>query len=202
MVTFDSISHTYYVDGKPRESVSHFIGRHKKPFPKEMIAQKTAKRDGREAEDILSEWDIKGRVSREYGTAVHTAIEGYITHKMTPSIDHLKNIVEAFQKIQLVDPRSEFVTYNDNLAGTMDIVDQYEKGKCDIYDLKTNGDLYKKGSKMLPPYEFLTDSPIDTYRLQLSLYADMMEFHGWEVRDLIILHIAGETIKPIKIERV
>jgi hypothetical protein len=201
MVEFDPITHTYYVDGEEREGVSHYIERHKTPFPKEFIAQKTAQRDNREVEDILSEWELKGRVSREYGTAVHSAIEGFIRYGITPKNRHLRAIVESFQKLGLKDLQTEFVTYHETLAGTIDIIERTDKGVCNIYDIKTNHDLHKKGKKMLPPYEHLTDSPIDCYQLQLSLYADMMEHHKWKVEKLFILHVVDEEIKKIKVKR-
>lgn len=196
MILFDEATHTYTVDGEPRESVSHYIARHKQPFPKEFIAEKTAKRDRREVEDVLKEWELKGRLAREYGSAIHSALELWINHGVMTEQTHLKGIVDKFIELG-IEGKSEVVVYDDELAGTIDLVEIVGEKRAKIVDFKTNGDLYKKGKKMLPPYEHLTDSPIDTYTLQLSLYKRMLEYHGWTVEEMSILHLDGNFKKII-----
>ena len=198
MILFDESSHTYTVDGEPRESVSHYIERHKQHFPKDLIAQKTAERDGRDVEDVLKEWELKGRLAREYGSAIHSALELWINHGVMTEQTHLKGIVDKFIELG-IEGKSEVVVYDDELAGTIDLVEIVGKKRANIYDFKTNGDLYKNGKKMLPPYEHLSDSPIDCYTLQLSLYKRMLEYHGWTVEEMSILHI-NDNFKKITIE--
>ena len=190
MITFDEQSHTYYVDGKPREGVSHFIERHKVPFPKEFIAEKTAQRDGITAEEVLKDWDLQGKMSRELGSACHTAIEYWVETGKEPKNDFLKMIARKYASIHdRTKVKREVVVYNDTLAGTIDEMEIIGEKRCILRDTKTNGDLYKKGKKMLPPYDFLTDSPISVYELQLNLYRELLEYHGWTVEKIEIQHL-------------
>jgi hypothetical protein len=190
MITFDEQSHTYYVDGKPREGVSHFIERHKVPFPKEMIAEKTAQRDGTTAEEVLKDWDLQGKMARELGSACHTAIEYWVATGKEPKNDFLKMVARKYASIHdRTKVKREVVVYNDTLAGTIDELEIIGEKRCILRDTKTNGDLYKKGKKMLPPYEHLTDSPIDTYTLQLNLYRELLEYHGWTVEKMELQHL-------------
>lgn len=201
MITLDE-NHQYVIDGKHREGVSHYIERHKQQFPKEFIARKTAERDGRTVEEVLDEWELKGKLAREYGSAVHTAIELWVKYAVTPQNAHLKAIVEQYSKLfDRTKIKREIAVYDEELAGTVDELEITGEKKCILRDTKTNFDLYKKGKKLLPPYDYLTDSPIDVYTLQLNLYKRLLEYHGWTVEKMEIVQIAEEfniiTIKEL-----
>jgi hypothetical protein len=195
-----SEDHIYTEKGKELESVSHYIERHKQPFPKEFIAQKTAERDGREMEDVLEEWELKGKMAREFGSSVHSAIELYAKYRQKPHNAFLASIVDQWVYMFQIDKiHREIAVYDTELAGTIDEIEITGEKRCIIRDLKTNFDLYKKGKKMLPPYDFITDSPIDCYTLQLNLYKRLAEYHGWTVEKLEIVHLDGDKLKVIDI---
>lgn len=202
MILFDERTHTYSLNGKSLESVSRYIERHKVPFPKEIIAQKTAERDGVTPEDVLKGWELQGKMARELGSAIHTAIEYYVHTGLHPKNATLRAVTEKYESLyDRTKIKREIVVYDDKLAGTIDEIEIVGKKRCIVRDTKTNGDLYKKGKKMLPPYDDLTDSPIDCYTIQLNLYRRLLEHHGWTVEAMEIQHVLDNDIKIIKIEK-
>lgn len=184
--------HEYTVNGEPRESVSAYISRHEQEFPKEIIAGKIAERDDRTVADVLNEWSLKGKIACNFGSAIHDALDLYTKYKEEPKNELLALIVRKYAHTHNVDEiKREVSVYDDKLAGTIDEIEYVDREKkiVIIRDQKTNNDLYKKGKKLLPPYDFLTDMPIDVYTLQLSLYKKMLEYHGWTVHAMYIDHI-------------
>lgn len=81
-----------------------------------------------------------------------------------------------------------------NLAGTADKVFlSTENGKrcVTIDDYKTNKKIYtssRYGNYMLDPVAHLEDCNYNHYRLQISMYAYIMEKHGFTVKDLCFHH--------------
>lgn len=202
------------LDGKPMLSGSAFAEQFTKPFNKDLILPKFAKKHGVDEKEIEDMWRTKADVSTTFGTAIHKALEFYGNHHQTIAKTQgtfeihpvLMPIVKAFYDSQ---PKTHaihevFIEHNGKVGQIDRLVITATKGyTCWIEDWKTNGDMNKGSGKMLAPYEDLDDTAINHYRLQLSFYKQIMEGNGWTVEGLKLHHFTGtwETmeIKEVKV---
>ncbi len=58
-MNFDKATHTYSFRGEGYTSVSEYLLQFKPEFPKERIATAMAKRDKRDKDEIIDEWETK-----------------------------------------------------------------------------------------------------------------------------------------------
>ena len=176
-------------------------------FKRDFIAKRIADKKDIDVEEVLKEWDLKGKVAINYGNAVHDAVQLYITYGQYPNNEHLKSIVDEFKKLDLGDRLLSEVTIGSvemNIAGRVDIfkgVGKYNK-EVDIYDIKTSTDLYKTNGNMKAPFTSFKATKYNEYALQLNLYRTIVERElGYKVRDMKLLQWTGsefEIILPIK----
>lgn len=180
---FDELGHKY--DGY--QSVSEFLERFKKPFPKDLIAGKMAAKGEMTKEEILYKWDLNSKISCDYGKSCHGAIEYFIKFGEKPKL-HTKLVAEFAKKYDRKELISEIIAYNDTIkvAGTLDIIRKLGNKEVDIIDLKTNAEM--------------TNEKLDDYALQLSMYKWLLEQKGLRVRNLILEHWTNKLktiiIKP------
>ena len=200
--------HTYFEGDQQYLCVSDWVKQYTKPFPKEEVAKRIAKRDDLQVEDILNKWSLKANYATAYGNSIHKAIEYWIKYQEIPDHAHLKKVIKEFRKvITCKNLFSEIILHDPErkIAGTADVIEALGNKWIDISDIKTNGNIYKKGyNKLLPPFQDLTDSPLDKYRLQLSMYKHLAEVQGFKVRKLKIPYWSGTKfeiipINPIKL---
>lgn len=105
-------------------------------------------------------------------------------------------VVRFYEDIprSIVPILAETKVYDEELgySGTFDILFYYdaeldgkkpENSGLVVMDWKTNRDLYKNfmGKKLLYPFHELLDMPLNTYKLQLSLYQSCLEKIGMKV---------------------
>lgn len=203
-MNFDSSNHTYTKDNKHYTPVSNVISQLSPEFEAEKIAGFIAKRDKRTPEDVLEEWDMKSQIARDFGNAIHKSIELWIKHSAQPKNKYLQSAIKTFP-LKNKGLISEKIVYNEDLliAGTIDIL-RKKKTRYDLYDIKTSYDLEKSYNRLLSPLEDLKDSPLNKYRLQMSIYKQLAESMGYKIDKLFILKWADkwETIevKPIEID--
>ena len=82
-IEFFEEKHEYFVNERKTNervkynSVSSIIGRYEQPFNAEEVAERYAIKNGREKEDVLSEWRYTNLCSTISGTRVHLYGEGY-----------------------------------------------------------------------------------------------------------------------------
>lgn len=201
----DELSHSYTQDGVKYQSVTQLVSKFKVPFKRDMIAGIVAKKQGREIEDVIREWELKAELARDFGNAVHKSIELYIKYGEKPKHKFLLKVVNEFAKLKTGKLHSEIVVYSDELktAGKLDIIESLGDKKIVIPDLKTNGEMVKKAyGKFLPPFDYLEQTSINEYRLQLSAYKHLMELKGYDVVGLELLHYTNKfeiiNIDPIE----
>jgi hypothetical protein len=201
---FQEDGHIYSKNGRKYQSVSEFLKQFKKEFPKNAVAAATAKRDGREAQEILDEWELNAQISRNYGTTLHQGIEYWLKYGKIHKLAHIEQVVKAFEaKYDRKRIHSEIIVDNDEfgLAGTIDQLYMIESKKVNVIDLKTNAELSHTGKgSFLAPLDKLPFSKINEYRLQLSSYKTMLELKGYEVVDLMLEHWNGRELVTIPLE--
>lgn len=201
---FDKLNHKYFDQTTEYTPVSRIKDKYIKPFDKEIVSKATAKRDDREQQDVLDQWNTARDISTNYGTAVHLSVEYWNKWDKYPKHKHLLDAVKKFEKhYKDREFYSEIIVFNKKLeiAGTIDILEPLGERKVNIADIKTNGELEGKSyGNLLKPFNDLKATKINQYRLQLSLYKELAERMGLFVNDLFIEYWNGESWKTIKVE--
>jgi len=183
---FDEISHTYKdrETGRKYTSVSIVKAAFSNPFDSDYWSKRKANEEGKEPEDLIAEWNAKGSIAAEFGTAMHKRFEFQeFKEGELPFDDVLKAAYEEVEtKLESSEWESElriccpFI----ELAGTADIV-YIKDGKYCIFDLKTDKDIKKNyGKKMRGQFSHLADTKLNMYKIQLRLYGYMLESEGLE----------------------
>ena len=159
--------------------------------------------------EIKQAWKTKSDTSAEKGTAYHDNREkedlkaGEITFEgvLMPVFGRSGEWDNSFREIDKDGCYLEYLVFSDEtlLAGQIDKL--IVKGNTfKIIDYKTNENLHKPAfdnKKMLPPFDFLDDSKIGHYTLQLNIYAALIEQRGFVCEGLEI-HYFDEVINVPK----
>lgn len=198
-VRYDPVSHTYTdMQGNVLLSGSVYAEKQGKKFDPAMMVPRTAKSWGVDEADLGKLWELNGRVSNEYGSALHTALEIYhrywkmgamiqIAKKLDynyclPKNIHLRDAVIGFVEKFGVDALPE-VFVSDVANGRVGQIDRLaildaEKKVCRIGDYKSNNDM--------------TDEKLAKYQHQLSFYGQILMAKGWKVMGLDIYHFTDK----------
>jgi len=193
---FDAVKHEYYIDDRKLMSVTELIGTYERPFNANMVSHMVAKKNGRDKNDILNEWQIKKDIAIAYGNSIHLAIEMWIKFKIKPTQKHLEEALDSFLEKYGDEYESEkrVFNYEYELGGTMDLIN-------DIYidDIKTNR-TNKKATKgnFIKPLNKIKVNNLNKARLQLSIYDKLTG----SSRKLRILNFDGYSWETIELEKV
>ena len=204
-VVFYEDSHSYFLEGKRLTSITQYISKFKTPFDREGISKKYADKHGLKQEDILKEWDNKGKDSCIMGTYVHNVFEEYILNKKIIDISKypkcktaLKFISEYFESEKLTPVETELIVYNDNYAGQIDCIAKNKEGKHFIFDWKTNSEIKKdnRWQSMTGIYNVYDDCNYNHYSIQLRAYQKMCK--EYDIENCYIVHLEDEDYKIIE----
>jgi hypothetical protein len=204
MLVFDAISHTYKNEftGDFYTSVSTLLGKFKKPFNGDVIAERVAKKRQCTVEEVKAEWKKANDDSKVYGTEIHAVIERFNKYN-TYDIEYV-DMIQAYIDLNLINNKTDNLlveqqVYNHEykIAGTADIIRLEDKGGFSVFDLKTNKkfNLYSQyGDSLLSPVDHLSSCEYSNYALQLSLYAFMYQgLTGRRVNQLGVIYYDRTT---------
>jgi hypothetical protein len=200
-ILYDEVNHIYSWKGEIYESGSQYAAKFDKPFDGATIAKKMATKYGVGAEDIQQMWELKARTSREFGTALHSALELYgryndlatALERETHLHDHpvIKSAVESFYKGR----ESEEALYE------VLVVDHKNKraGRIDRLLVEGENDYtvqdYKTGAEMKP-------DKLKVYFKQLDFYGEIIRANGSNTNPPQIFHYDGSWHEFNQKERV
>lgn len=190
-IDYDEVNHVYSWKGEIYESGSQHAKKFEKPFDGKKIAQAMAKKYGVEPEDILKMWELKARTSREFGTALHSALELYGRYdglakeleRDTAMHDHpvIKKAVESFYEGR-EDERAEYevlvVDHTKKRAGQIDRLLIAGENDCTVQDFKINA--------------VMTPDKLKVYGEQLKFYSGILRANGMNTKPEQIFHYNGE----------
>lgn len=178
-IDWDEATHTYSWNGEKYLSGSEYAKSKQKPFDPVMMSGKVADKFGVDPKEIAQLWERGGKVSRDFGTTVHEALEVYGKFKAlsdsvekeyaTPNHPILRDIVQGFYEGRENEKAMYevlVVDHKNKRAGTIDrllLLDIAPK-QCVIQDFK----ITHKEDKA-----YWTD--------QLEFYAGIMKANGWTV---------------------
>lgn len=149
---------------------------------------------------VKYEWDSESLRSQIKGTSFHNYKEGEIYK------DSGLEYEEVFAKVKIdssdltnlhdeehitIIPELRMFNREYLLSGSADMVFIYPDKKFSIDDWKTNKkiDQTNKYQKMKGPLKHLDDCNYNHYRLQVSLYAWILEQHGYTPNNLKFTHV-------------
>lgn len=98
----------------------------------------------------------------EYGKLVHSEIEKYVKDGEIGFTNELSDFIDHLHKNDLKPIKSEFIVYNDVVAGTVDLLGEYGGVAPVIADYKTTATLHKEALRwQLSLYEYLNGASVD-----------------------------------------
>jgi hypothetical protein len=190
-IYYDAVAHVYTNKlGEVYLSGSQYAAQFKKPFDKQAIALAMAKKAGCDPSEIIAMWELNGEASRDFGNAIHKALQLYEQHReLVIKLGGLgnvhkhpviKNAVESFveahknekalSEVLVVDHAAKYAGQIDRLLITGDKA-------CRVQDFKTNASI---------------DKDLESYWQQLGFYGKILQAAGWTVEGLDIFHFNGE----------
>ena len=201
-VRFYEKSHRYETnDGKPMLSGSTFAHKYTPPFDSKKIAEAYAKKRGIDVQDVLDFWEMKAKISTDFGTAIHAGIEMAERYK---SIDEEKCIhahpIIRSAVLDFIDAtgeqqaRNEVFVAHGLMCGCIDRLVKTEEGYI-IQDMKTNAELKGKSGKLLAPFDQVDNTSLNQYALQLNFYREILERCEIPVAGMEVWHYAGQWTK-------
>jgi hypothetical protein len=199
MIKFDKVNHQY--ENGRLKSVSSWISQFVPPFDKDKIAGFVAKKEGKHVSEILDKWEQKKDIALHLGNWVHESIEYYL--KFDREFENVP--VSHFKEHQSQNRYlSEIVVHDEELAGTIDLIEVVGEKEVVLHDFKTNESLTKKNGKLLGKFKDLDNTPLNKYRLQLSKYKQLLEgMTDYKVVGLNIWHYKpGKGFEIINIEEI
>ena len=199
--TFYEKEHKYYYYDRPvKTSVTQFVGTFFDEFDRDGISLKYAKKHNMTQEEVLAEWDKKGKVSSTAGTMIHKYLEDYARGKVFEldftEADKLGIRAEVEERVNLLLPQAKkfhddtlnklipiqmeyTVGIDDIIAGNIDLLCwNVKQGEFQIWDYKNLKEMsvydpFKKRGK----YEFSSydDCNFIHYSMQQNFYKVMLE---------------------------
>lgn len=137
MIEFREDTHEYFLDGRKLISVTQLMRKHGLAPNYDAVPS-----------EVL-------RAKAERGTLIHKEIENFIKYGEFGFTSELEAFVSHIKKHGVTPLASEFIVYNDLVAGTVDMISE-ELGVFVINDFKTTATLHKEAvSWQLSIYSFL-----------------------------------------------
>lgn len=198
-IMYDDEAHRYTdMAGNELLSGSKYADQFGKKFDSLVMIPKTAKAWGVEEKDLGDLWEMNAKVSTEYGSSIHTALEIYHRyHGLGAKVQEAKKLefnyclpknihvrtavlkfieqfgVNALPEVFVSDVRNKRVGQIDRL----EVLDPDQK-IARIGDYKSNNEMDK--------------DKLVKYQNQLSFYAHILMAHGWTITGLDMFHLTGK----------
>jgi len=157
-------------------------------------------------------WKENGKQAAERGTRIHNRIEkalleeldfmDYMDESLVLSAVNYANLLHNHYNIDVGWAERQIHSLELGIAGTIDLMLESEQGVI-LVDFKTNDkvpdwDGYNTG--LTQATGDLKDSKMQLYTLQLSLYAYMLEQQGYDIHQLVLLHLSEEGSSDILVD--
>ena len=179
---FEEEAHKYFL----KDAKTGVIG-------KELISVTTLMRKHGLAPDYSDVPSNILKAKAQYGTLVHKELEDFIKFEMIGFTPELQQFIDYCNNTGFKPAKSEFIVHNDIVAGTVDVLGQYN-GCTILGDFKTTATLHKEAVRwQLSIYAYLAGETLDG--LQAFHFAD-----GLKVVDIEPIPVA-EVEKLLDAER-
>jgi hypothetical protein len=208
-VSFNSETHTYLLGDKYLQGVTGLISKYKNKFDAEKVAAAYALKHGLDKDELLKQWELKGKQACEHGTAVHKVFETFgLTGKIETTGLYSKETIavkfinEVFKTNRLIPVEVEIIVYNNCIASQIDMVAKNSIGEYFKFDWKTNDKIEKNGygKFMLFPFNIYPDACFYHYSTQLTIYDHLC--NEYKTKGSYIVHIDEQDYNIIKAENI
>lgn len=211
-VSFDPVKHIYrnVATDKILTSVTSVIRKIETPFNLKEKAEKKAKYLNIPVEEVISMWNKKKDYQSHLGDLIHSIFEYYY---LTGRIKGYGNIPHSFIAMNLIDLMfkrrglkfiaSEYIVYNEFIAGQLDCIVMDKEGNLILIDFKTNDRLsYDNfGTYFKYPFNGIRQSKLSIYTFQLNIYKKLFNSKSkLKIDKMYVLHIKENSYEffPIK----
>jgi ATP-dependent exoDNAse (exonuclease V) beta subunit len=207
---FNEELHEYKYKGRTLKSVTTLLDEYKTFFDEEAMSLRVAEREGREQQQVLSEWKDKNDAGILLGNSVHKFAEAIFKGQKTEEpIDEVdKNIRKFFFKYldehkRLTPIASELrvILPCYGIAGTIDLIMKSEDNKLFLYDIKTSKEITSKSynKKLKYPLDYIDDCNFNNYSLQLSMYKLLLKKkYNIDITGCYLIHLTSIGYKEFK----
>ena len=220
-IWYDDKSHQYY-NKRTKDFLISSTTKKKEYIPEFNAAKMlplSAKSKGVSVEELKKEWDYLKEYGQERGNLVHDFLQHagerrflYNDLNIVSKKDKDILIKQAREYVKdfsdYIHIRSELVVGNDFFAGMLDrlimsnphntLVD--ERPQLILHDYKTDKEIYKKPyGNLLSPFEYLENTIINGYRIQLSIYKRLFEEATGIIIDKIVIIWFATTNKSYEL---
>lgn len=178
---YNPVTHKYRtLDGKKLLSGSAYAEHFAEPFDRPKWLKKTAKKlkaagyAGATEEFVGAAWDLRGDLSRTFGTSLHKAMECWFKFNTigygVPKHPFLKEMVESFPlRGSAVHPEIMVSDLKRGMVGQIDGLEERAAKTGAILDYKSDAEV---GKNLVKHYN------------QLSFYAHILMAHGWDIEEV------------------
>ena len=219
-VFFQEEHYYEYKGNRVGVSVTRFIEQYTNEFDKWGIAEKVAKKEGKDINEVLDEWEYKNRFACLKGSNCHE----YAQSLWSKGLYHFDSFddTQAFkianktifeQADNFYNDYKEFYEHiqDEQVVGSTDYdiasaIDHilYNKLTCGValVDYKTNSDIRKNekyAKKMKFPLQHLKDTTLTHYFIQLSIYKYLVEKYTNIQFDEMFIVYMSENIENYEI---
>ncbi len=211
LIEYDPIAHTYMLGDQQLVSVTTLLARLKPMFDSAAVSTTIAARRGITKEEVLAEWELKGKLGRDRGTRLHLYAEDVIIGKIDPILYNVNDKIpemQAFDAVwnklrktldaQVVKQEWTIGDAQFGVAGRLDVLLSTMidgERKLSIFDWKT-GKMRTDNQyqRMLPPFDDEDDCELVHYSLQTSLYRLILERNKPDVvfGDSYLVHLRDD----------
>ena len=224
-VFFPQDHHYEYKGKRVGISVTTFYALYENEFDEQGMAEKVARKENKNPQDVIDEWHYKRDFSCEKGTATHEYIQSRFNGQKYQQLN-FDNSVEYLEALKKCQQQADNF-YNDYKDKLEHIADEYtigsqeydiasnidhlfrdkETGGIILVDYKSNKEIsgynkkaYKKAMK--PPLDHINDDAYHHYMIQLSIYKYLVEkYTSLQFEDMFIVYFSeiNENYEIIKL---
>jgi len=216
-IQFNAEQHKYFVDDIPVPSASTLIRKFFPEFDSIGAASKLRPSNplfGLSVDEIVAEWNKKGKEASDKGTFLHEQIESYYLGDNYNGTDEFLFFQDFAISHSFLEPyRCEWRIYDEEygIAGTIDFV-AANQGKLEMYDWKrskkvidpSNGtpiEIDRWGKRGIGELSSIGDTSYNHYCLQQSLYRFILEKnYGVEISKMFLVVIHPDYNKFYKVQ--
>lgn len=182
-------------------SVSNLLASVQVPFDREGKSLSTARKRGVSQQQILDEWDVKGKKSRERGTQFHEYVlrgEDWDPILQANPKTPMMRQYDMFWKRAGLEPvwvERKLYSRSFSLVGIPDaLLYNPKESSFHIFDWKSGAYSSRGWNRFLVPFSFLYDNSDGVNSIQLGLYRLMVETEaGIELGASYTGHFVDET---------
>lgn len=173
-IRFDELEHKYFLNDGTSE--------------KELVSVTTLLKKHGLTPDYSFVNEVVLSTKAERGTIVHKELEAYIKSNEVGFTSELENFINTCNTREIVPQQSEFIVFNDEIAGTVDIKGLIEN-QTFLGDFKTTSSLDKNAvAWQLSLYQYLTGEKFDK----------LICFHFKDEENLKIIELTPISEEEIK----